>query len=117
MTAVKLSTLSLPGASATSKLAWFGATLLLATPSALDQIKDNSETDIRAFLAGGNVTGPLQDEMLAFIRAVANDPTTRKLMADLHDALLNRPSTSRVYDQNICPGPTDSQEILRRLAT
>jgi len=104
-----------PSGAPASKLAWFGITLLLATPSDLDQIKDNNDDTIRAYLAGANITGGLQDDLLGFIRSVANDPVTRQQMADLHDSLVNRASTNGVYDHNICPLAPDSQEILRRL--
>lgn len=41
--AVRVPDLPFPTEGATSKLAWFGATLLLATPSELDRIRTHNE--------------------------------------------------------------------------
>lgn len=114
--AIRVPDFPVPAAAATSKLAWFGITLLLATPSDLDMIKDHNDGEIRGFLASAGITGGMQTDLLNFVRAIANEPVLRAQFSALQFSLLNSPATRGVYDQAICPAAPASIEILRRLA-
>jgi len=113
--AIRVPDLPFPQGGATSKLAWFGATLLLATPSNLDSMKNDS-AQVNTFLDKAGITGGLKKDLSDFIQAVANDPVLTAQMADLHQSLLNSPATRAVYDQTICPDAAAATEILKRMA-
>jgi len=105
-----------PATAAISKLAWFGVTLLLATPSDLDLIKDGSDEQIKGFFASAGIASGMQTDLLNFVRAIAKDPVLRAQFSALHFSLLNSPATRAVYNQAICPAAPASTEILRRMA-
>jgi hypothetical protein len=111
----KLATLALFNeiAGAIPHLHPFALTLLLATPSHLNDIKQD-DAKIQKFLSDSNIKPEKQAPYLDFIHAVTNDSAFLTQLGQLHQTLFDKWSV--FYPTSPCPRQNDSIDILTRLA-